>query len=76
MILFEKGMLSFDLGASESSARAALSAELDKWMARQDHQAKHVEVFHGDIARLHDSVAATHEDGHTRPRRRLGRLHR
>lgn len=45
MVMFERGLLSFDIGDSEASARATLSAELDKWMARQDHDAKHVEVF-------------------------------
>lgn len=46
MILFERGTFSFDFGGgSEASARTALSAELDKWMARQDHEAKHVELL-------------------------------
>lgn len=38
-------MLSFDLGDSEASARSALSAELDKWMARQKHDATHFELL-------------------------------
>lgn len=46
VILFERGMFSFDFGGgSEASARSALSAELDKWMARQDHEAKHIELL-------------------------------
>lgn len=43
MICHERGMLSFDFGDSEASARSALSAELDKWMARQKHDATHFE---------------------------------
>lgn len=45
MICDERGMLSFDFGDSEASARWALSAELDKWMARQKHDATHFEVL-------------------------------
>ena len=45
MICHERGMFSFDLGDSEASARSALSAELDKWMARQKHDATHFELL-------------------------------
>jgi hypothetical protein len=46
MIFLERGMFSFDFGGdSEASARAALSAELDKWMARQTHGAVHFELL-------------------------------
>jgi hypothetical protein len=45
MIGYERGMLSFDFGDSEASARSALSAELDKWMARQKHDAPHFELL-------------------------------
>lgn len=45
MVLYERGAFLFDFGGGEASARTALAAELDKWMARQDHKATHVEVF-------------------------------
>ncbi len=36
---------SFGLGNQQASARAALAAQLDKWMARQPHEAEHVELL-------------------------------
>lgn len=68
MICHERGMFSFDFGGnSEASARSALSAELDKWMARQKHEAEHYELLMAvlldyqiqSLARLPASYLAT-----------------